>query len=176
MFTHEEQHLFSGGDEAVPRFIEASRALVVDWKGGEGDVLGAAEGFLPPGALAYSVKPLGEARVRVTVRFAGRERDVTLPERRAVNSFHVVLLLADVLAPGHEVHIFRGTAGDDTPCFLIRPAGWWDALRTRHAEVFEQVFDGLDDFRAATGPVVFPPPEATAAAPTPAKKPWWKPG
>lgn len=176
MFTPLELHLFTGNPDAVHRFIEAPQALVVDWKGGEEDVLGTAELFLPPGALTYRVEPAGEGRVRVGVSFAGRERAVVLPERRAVNAFHVVLLLADVLAPEHEIRVFRVSAGDDTPCFLVRPAAWWDALRTGHAEVFEGVFDDLAGFRAATGPVVFPPPEAAVAAPAPVKKPWWKRG
>ena len=178
MFTPTELHLLAAGhDDAVHRFIEAPHALVVDWKAGEEDVLGTVELFLPPGTLAYRVEPAGEGHVRVGVSYAGREGAVILPERRAVNAFHVLLLLADVLAPDHEVRVFRATAGDDTPCFLVRPAAWWDALRTGHAKVFEEVFDDLAGFRAATGPVVFPPPDAALVAPVPtARKPWWKRG
>ena len=177
MFTPTERHLLDGSADSVHRFIEAPHALVVDWKSGEEDVLGTAEMFLPPGTLTYRVEPAGEGRVRVEVNYAGREGTVILPERRAVNAFHVVLLLADVLAPDHEVRVFRATAGDDTPCFLVRPAAWWDALRTGHADVFEGVFDDLAGFRAATGPVVFPPPDAAPATPAlTAKKPWWKRG
>lgn len=177
MFTPTELHLLAGDADAdaVHRFIGAPHALVVDWKAGEEDVLGTAEMFLPPGALTYRVEPVGGGRVRVGVNYAGRAGAVVLPERRAINAFHVVLLLADLLAPDHEIRVFRATAGDDTPCFLLRPAAWWEALRAGHAGVFEGVFDDLAGFRAATGPVVFPPPEATTSL-APVKKSWWKRG
>ena len=139
MFTEEEQPLLTGSDEEIEAFVDADRCMVSDWRSSEDDILFDIARFLPEGAFSYEVlSGVGEP-TEVRVSFRGSEHSMPLSEQPYQN-FRVLLWAIELLQPEYDARLFRCTEDSDTPCFLLRPAAWWNAYRTAYLDKYQKIF------------------------------------
>lgn len=143
MFTPDEQPLLTGAEDAVSKFVDCDRCMVVDWHGTIEETIDDVVRWLPPGLLTYQVNYADDESVTVALQFCGRKDTTSFPPQEQ-NNFRALLRAGRMLQPEYQIRIFRCTEDSDTHGFLLRPAAWWAAFRSRYPQRYHDIFSELE--------------------------------
>lgn len=143
MFTQEEKSLLTGSDDEVSDFVDCDRCMVVDWRGTIEEAIDDAVRWLPPGLLTYQADYAKDESVIVDLSFCDRRDSFTLPPQEQ-NNFRALLRVGRILQPEYQIKIFRFTEDSDTQAFLLRPSGWWAAVRSQYPQRYSTIFSEVD--------------------------------
>jgi hypothetical protein len=141
-----EDILINGDADQIQELMgDTNRVVVVDWREEEQDMLGYFARQLPAGSLSFGFAEDDEARLDlayngvrhpVQLTFSGKDR------------YLVIRALANAIAPGHEIRVFRESLQSDTHSFLVRPQAWWkemdDSFPGRMREALAPLSEGMD--------------------------------
>jgi hypothetical protein len=142
-FDRDDDVLIDGDGKAILAYAgDPKKVVIVDHRAEEEEMLRDFARHLP--GLGYAFDEDGE---KIELKFGGESQEVRLTFSPA-DRYIVIRALNDLLAPTHEIRVFRATLPMDTHSLLVRPRSWWqemaEAFASRTGSVFAKLDEGMD--------------------------------